>query len=60
MDSAGHKLLAGACLAKHQNACWCLCNDLYQLFQLFGRCGLANDDFVHRAVCHNTHPPKQL
>ena len=59
MDGARHKLLSGAGLAKHKNACRGLGNDFDQFLKFFSRRGLADDDVVYRDARHNTHPTKQ-
>ena len=59
MDGTRHKFLAGAGLAKHQNACRRLGNNFDQFLEFFSRRGLANDDVVYRVARHNTHPLKQ-
>ena len=55
MDGTRHKFLAGAGLAKHQNACRRLGNNFDQFLKFLGRRRLANDDVVYRVARHNTH-----
>ena len=50
VNGARHQLLSGAGLAEDKDARRRLGNNFNQSFQFFGRRGLANDDFVYRAV----------